>query len=541
MENALSFGFTPHSIEMADHYQQQAIWLEQPLWHLIQASAARLPNKVAICDEHNAMRYGELIQSADSYAAGLLERGLTTDDRVVLQLGNRMDFLPVLLGLLRAGLVPVLTLPAHGYKEICHFIQVSGAKAFISDQAITGESLGHYQALKSDELSPFSLTYSLHHHSDEFEPLPKACSSTFTPPQINPDNPALFLVSGGTTGLPKLIPRSHNDYSYNLICAAKACQLSESDTYLAVLPAGHNFPLGCPGMLGTLACGGTVVMSQDPSPDECFELIEQHQVTVTALVPALAQLWTKALEWEEADLSSLRLIQVGGAKLCESDALAMQAGFPNVLQQVFGMAEGLICCTRIGDDMAVITSTQGRPISPLDEIKVVDEQGNPVQSGQEGELLTRGPYTLRGYYRAEQQNRTAFSKDGYYCSGDKVKIDEDGNVIVTGRIKDVVNRGGETIACDEVEATILSHPDILHAAVVAIPDEAMGEIVAAAIVTNGQALTLIELKNYLLGQGMANYKVPERLQLTAQLPLTAVGKIDKKNLANMPISSWQKS
>ncbi|MUK51029.1 (2,3-dihydroxybenzoyl)adenylate synthase [Aliivibrio fischeri] len=527
---------------MEDYYQQQVIWQDQPIWKLITSIAERLPEKIAICGKQGTMSYRELVQQADEYASGFISQGLMCDDRVILQISNRIEFISLLLGLFRAGIVPVLTLPAHGYKEIYHFIQVSGAKAFISDQEVVAEQLEHYQALKNnDPWSSICKIYSFSSNTNQCDLFPHKEITGFTPPQINPANPALFLVSGGTTGLPKLIPRTHNDYNYNIACASKACELTEADTYLTVLPAGHNFPLGCPGMLGILANGGTVLMSQDPSPDECFELIEQYKVTVTALVPALSQLWTKALEWEDVDLSSLRLIQVGGAKLCESDALAMQRGFPNKLQQVFGMAEGLICCTRIGDAIEVITQTQGRPISLLDEIKIVDNKGVQVLQGEDGELLTRGPYTLRGYYRAQQHNQRSFSKDGFYCSGDKVKIDENGNIIVTGRIKDVVNRGGETIVCDEVEGYLLSHPDILHVAVIGIPDPDMGELVAAAIVTSSQSLSLIELKAFLLAQGIAKFKLPERLQVMSDLPLTAVGKIDKKILANMPISNWKQN
>ncbi|WP_444939219.1 (2,3-dihydroxybenzoyl)adenylate synthase [Microbulbifer sp. JMSA002] len=529
MENNLINGYTPHPKELEDFYQQQGIWDNQPIWELITRNAKNFPNQCAVRDLSDQLTYAELVNEADSIAAGLVEQGYKVGERAILQWSNQVSFITTLLGLFRAGLVPVLALPAHRQNEICHFAQVSGASIYITSGAESGASR-HSMIEQIASQSPTLRGIYSSDENDTFPSLPRRECQGFTPVPVDPNAPALFLVSGGTTGLPKLIPRTHNDYRYNITCATAACNLGKDEIYLAVLPAAHNFPLGCPGILGTLSMGGQVIFTKDASPDYCFELIERYGVTATALVPALAQVWTAATEWEDADLSSLRLLQVGGSKLSPTDANAAIDAFPGALQQVFGMAEGLICYTHREDNNETITNTQGRPMSSLDTLKVVDEYGQEVKAGEEGELLTRGPYTLRGYYRAEEHNRRAFTPDGCYRSGDRVRILDNGNIVVTGRLKDVVNRGGETFACDEIEEHLLAHPHIQQAAIIPLPDKELGEQVGAAIVCADKAPSLHMLRDFLTKRGLAAFKLPEQLSVLSRLPVTAVGKIDKKKL-----------
>nr|WP_316043585.1 AMP-binding protein [Actinomadura sp. CNU-125] len=227
---------------------------------------------------------------------------------------------------------------------------------------------------------------------------------------VETDRPApadvgVFLLSGGTTGLPKLIPRTHRDYVYNLEASAKVCGFGPGTVYLVVLPAAHNFALACPGILGVLATGGTVVLAPSGSPDEAFPLIERERATVCAVVPPIALLWLDAVSWAEEDVSSLELLQVGGAKFAAERAAEVPETLGCRVQQVFGMAEGLLNYTRLDDPRDIVEQSQGRPLSPADEIRIVDENGADVAPGEIGELLTRGPYTLRGYYRAPSTTR----------------------------------------------------------------------------------------------------------------------------------------
>ncbi|RYE74960.1 MAG: 2,3-dihydroxybenzoate-AMP ligase, partial [Hyphomicrobiales bacterium] len=200
------------------------------------------------------------------------------------------------------------------------------------------------------------------------------------------------------------------------------------------------------------------------------------------------------------------------------------------LQQVFGMAEGLVNYTRFGDDEELVFTTQGRPISPDDEVKIVDEDGDPVPEGASGELATRGPYTFRGYYRAPEHSAKVFDADGFYYSGDVVQRVRGGYLRVVGRVKDQINRGGEKVAAEEIENLLLRHPEVTHAALVAMQDILLGEKSCAFIVARDAALRGPALRRHLLELGVAEYKLPDRVRFIETMPLTPVGKIDKKRL-----------
>jgi len=531
MEN-LTDGYCWHDPRLYERYLDGGVFDGRPLWSLFTDSATRFPHRPAVCDDSGrALTYAALWREADAVAGGFLSAGLTPSDRVLVQLPNRIEFAVVLLALLRAGLPPVLTLPAHRLRELRHLAILSDARAMVVASHHAGTDHAALARAVQTEHPRLRALFSIDPSAD-LPPLPRCTAVPFSPPAILPTHPALFLVSGGTTGLPKLIARSHEDYRYNVACSVEACGLGPEDVSLAVLPIAHNFPLACPGLLGGFRCGGLTVLTNDPSPEHAFTLIDRHRITVTALVPALARLWTAARDEDPAALESLRLLQVGGARLAEADARAAQRAFPGALQQVFGMAEGLVCHTRPGDDAERVATTQGRPMSPFDELRVVGPGDEAVLPGQEGELLVRGPYTLRGYYRAPAHNARAFTPDGFYRTGDRVRLTAAGDVIVTGRIKDVINRAGECIAADEIEDHLLLHPAIRQAAVVAVPDGDLGERVGAVIVCDGAPPTLAELRAFLAGQGLAPFKLPERLRITAALPLTPVGKIDKRRLAD---------
>jgi 2,3-dihydroxybenzoate-AMP ligase len=273
-------------------------------------------------------------------------------------------------------------------------------------------------------------------------------------------------------------------------------------------------------------------MSSSPKAEDGFAVIEAEGVTITALVPTLAIRWLESSERSTFDLGSLRVLQVGGARLNPEVARRVGPELGCTLQQVFGMGEGLLNYTRLDDPEEVVVGTQGRPMSPADEVLVVDADGRPVSEGQPGELLTRGPYTIRGYYRAEEHNARAFTPDGFYRTGDVVRFDSAGNLIVEGRMKDLVNRGGEKISAEEIENLLLGHSSVSNAAAVAMPDPVMGEKVCAYVVLRPGAapLTVESLREYLVGRGIARYKWPERIETVDALPVTKVGKVDKKAL-----------
>ena len=225
------------------------------------------------------------------------------------------------------------------------------------------------------------------------------------------------------------------------------------------------------------------------------------------------------------------MLQVGGARLADELAGRIEPVLGSRLQQVFGMAEGLLNYTRLDDPAPVITGTQGRPLSPADEVRIVDELDQDVPPGSPGALLTRGPYTPRGYYRAPEHNARSFTSDGWYRSGDVVRMTPGGNLIVEGRDKDMINRGGEKISAEEVENLVYRLPGVSQVAAVAMPDPVLGERVCLYVVpAPGAAPTLEEIRRSMKGADIAAFKLPEHLVLVGELPATKVGKIDKKAL-----------
>ncbi|MCC8448960.1 (2,3-dihydroxybenzoyl)adenylate synthase [Streptomyces rochei] len=524
-------------------YRAAGYWEGVTFGARLRAGAARHGERVALVDGDRRWTYAQLDAEADRVAGGLRGLGVGRGDRVVVQLPNRAEFLLVWFGLQRLGAVPVHAMPGHRRREIGHLVRVSGAVAcVVPDRHARFDHRRLMREVRAEQGADGSLRHVVvvgDPGPDDgfvsFEALRTAPPLTSVPGSddggAHASDVALLLLSGGTTGLPKLIPRTHDDYAYNARACAEVCALDAGTVYLAVLPLGFNFAFACPGVLGTLTAGGTVVVAPDPSPQTAFALVERERVTLTSLTPPLVPHWTEEAAAGSWDLGSLEVVQVGGARLPEDHARKLGPALGVTVQQVFGMAEGLINLTRLDDSEDLICATQGRPVSPDDEVLVVDDDGAPVPDGTAGELLTRGPYTLRGYYRAEEHDRTAFTPDGFYRSGDVVRRLPSGHLVVVGRTKDQINRGGEKVAAAEVEEQLLTHPAITAAALVGVPDERWGERSVAFVVCPGAAPGAREVAAHLRECGLAGYKAPDEVVPVADLPLTAVGKVDKAELA----------
>ncbi|ANW65793.1 2,3-dihydroxybenzoate-AMP ligase [Mycobacterium sp. djl-10] len=534
----LARGFVPFPPDRAAVYREKGFWTGDPLDSILRDAAAAWPDRTAVVDTEHRYTFAELDALADRVAARIAALGVLPGDRMLLQFPNTCQFAVALFGLLRAGVVPVLCLPGHRAAEMGHFAAVSGAVGMVLSEptaAFDSRAMAVQLATEHPALHHIIIEGPVTGEQVSWSAL-TAPGGPDAAPRLTVDTalPAVLLVSGGTTGLPKLIARAHDDYVYNARTCAQACEMTSQDTYLVVLPAGHNFPLACPGLLGSMTVGATTVFTTDPSPEACFALIDQHQVTVTGLVNALAKVWTQACEWEPVLPTSLRWVQVGGSRMSPQEAEYILDGLSPGLSQIFGMAEGMLNFTYVGDPREVVVHTQGRPMSPADEMRVVDETGAEVAPGTEGELLVRGPYTINGYYRAEDANSRSFTPDGFYRSGDRVRLFADGPragyVEVVGRIKDVIHRGGETVSATDLEDHLHTHPGIVFAAAVPLPDAFLSEKICAAVVFSGPPISLAELNGYLDERGASTHARPDVLVPLPSLPTTAVGKVDKPAL-----------
>jgi len=525
--------FTRWPAAFAERYRQAGYWIGEPLSHMLAVQVETQPDAVAVVCDERQLSYAELDALSSNLAQRLANHGLGQGDRALVQLGNQAELYIVFFALLKAGIAPVNALFSHSRLELHAYAEQIRPRLLIASRL--------HPLFQNDDLFLAELqqrvpeldTPLLYADGQAQRSLaawlqPVAAERDFAPTPA--DEVAFFQLSGGSTGTPKLIPRTHDDYYYSVRRSVELCGFDRDTRYLCALPAAHNFPLSSPGALGVFVAGGRVVLAADPGPASCFPLIAAQRVDVAALVPPALSLWLQAAPCHEAELASLRLLQVGGARLPDAQARRIPQVLGCRLQQVFGMAEGLVNYTRLDDDDAHVYLTQGRPMSPDDEVRVVDRDGRPVAPGQTGALLTRGPYTIRGYFQSPEHNAQAFDAEGFYRSGDLVQLRADGYLVVVGRIKDQINRGGEKIAAEEVENLLMAHPAVTHAALVSMPDETMGEKSCAFVVSADPALKGVALRRYLRGLGLADYKLPDRIERVAALPMTAVGKVDKTRL-----------
>ena len=525
----------------AERYRAQGYWIDRPLSDIL-AQHANSDRCAVICGQRR-YTYKALHQRASTLAASLVQLGLQPGQTALVQLGNVAEFYITFFALLQCGVVPVNALFSHQRTELTAYAQQIAPSVVIADRQhrlfaddtyvhalreacpqISRVLLRHETATSTAGEAPISLEVAIDGTLEGVD------VGRFAPTPTPADDVAFFQLSGGSTGTPKLIPRTHNDYDYSIRRSVEICGVTSSTRFLCALPAAHNYPLSSPGALGVFHAEGCVVLAPDPAPQHCFPLIAEHRVTMVALVPTAVSLWAQALNDQAVhQLQSLELMQIGGARLPVTLAEQVPSLFGCALQQVFGMAEGLVNYTRLDDDTWHRTHTQGRPMSPEDDVVIVDDDGHPVPAGTPGHLTTRGPYTFRGYFRAPEHNARAFTAAGYYISGDIVEMTEDGYLRVVGREKDQINRGGEKIAAEEVENLLLRHEQIIDVALVSVPDEVMGEKSCAVVVAR-QPLKPAYLRRWLRELGIADYKLPDRFLFEASLPQTAVGKIDKRAL-----------
>lgn len=525
--------------EFAARYRARGYWEDRSLRDVFADVFAKYADRVAIIDRDERVTYAQLNERAERLALNLLEERLQPLDRIVMQLPNVVEFAYMYFALQKIGCIPIMALPTHRFREIRQFVELSGAVACaIPDKTKdfdcrdlvrriceTSAALRFGIVLGDTPAGFLSL-------NELVERQCKRSRDDLRKIAIDPEDPAVFQLSGGTTGIPKLIPRTHNDYVYNSKMAAAVTGVGPDKVLLNVLPLAHNLPLACPGLQGYLLHGGKVVLANTTRSEEVFRLIERHRVTHIAVVPALLIRLINDSSIKNYDLSSLEVIQSGGQRLQPEVRRRAKELIPSVtVQENFGMAEGMLLFVRLDDSEEVRMETVGRPVSPDDEIRLVDEDDNEVSPGEVGELLARGPYTLRGYFGVPEYNARAFTSDGFYRSGDLMRRHPSGNYMVEGRKKDLINRGGEKISAEEIENLILAHPSVQNVACVPMPDPILGErMCACVILRQGKTLTLEQLVAFLMKEEIAKHKLPERLEIMEDFPLSPFGKVSKKDL-----------
>ncbi|MGL5440736.1 MAG: (2,3-dihydroxybenzoyl)adenylate synthase [Filifactoraceae bacterium] len=517
--------------EKLSKFYEENVWEHLTVGEHLNKWVDKYNDRIAIVDEDLQLTYRQLKDEVNHYANGLLENGFKKGDKILIQLPNCKEFIIVLFAMMSIGVIPVIVLMGHRTSEVKGILDKSDAKGYIGIDKYLSFSHKDMMTEVIEDLK-INLQVYLLGNEGNYKSIYNLRSKNIVlqDQELNYKDVAILLLSGGTTGSPKLIPNKHCEFIYLAKELANVTNLNIESVYLTSLPMSHKFTLCCPGMIGTLSKGGKVVMCKVSSPDEIFPLIEEHKVTMTALVPTLANMCLEFLNNDESDITSLEYVQIGGSVLEASLAKRIQEIFNCQLLQLYGMSESLITCSRINDNEEERLNTQGKKLSQFDEVIIIDETGKEVPDGVFGEMIVRGPYTIVEYYNLEIENNSQFTNEYFLRTGDRAAKLENGNYKVVGRIAELINRAGEKIIPSEIEEILLTNNEIKDVKIVGLSDELLGERIGVFILEGNRKLTLKEIRNYLIERGLASFKLPDEIKYVEQWPLTSVGKVDKNKL-----------
>lgn len=493
---------------------------------------------VALATEQGDISYAELDERTDRLAAGLIRLGLRPLDRVLFQSGNSIELVWSFVACLKAGLIPVCTLAAHREKEIeylgrhtearAHIVQGDDPKFDLPGFALNMKAgiptMRHIISIRGSDHEGVLRAEDLAAAED-----PGAARDAVLAVPRDPFQVGVFQLSGGTTGVPKVIPRMQNDYLLNAELTVQVLGFNPDDVLFMPMPMIHNAAMIC-FWLPSLLSGATFAIPSGMTPEAWGRIFSEKKPTFIGLIRPLLPRLDAMIEGGLGRLERVR----GGWAPDAAKLLREKYGVPTM--SMFGMSEGLCMYSRFDDPVEVCDWTVGRPLSALDEVRLIDPvTGKEAEPGQVGMFTCRGPYTLSGYYAAPERNAEAFTEDGFYRSSDlMVQKEIDGKLYYAfaGRTADVVSRGHEKINCEELEGGVSMHPAVAGCAVVGMPDAILGERACAYIVLREGAIvpTLEELGTHLAELGFAKFKWPERIEVVDALPLTKVGKLNKSIL-----------
>jgi acyl-CoA synthetase (AMP-forming)/AMP-acid ligase II len=458
--------------------------------------------------------YKALAEQIERLSAQLTSAGLEPGDRVAIVLPNSPEFLVVFLALTRARLVAAPLNPADKPDEIRFFIQDAEAHAVVAEGANVAvreaaAGLAIWQP-RVDSRGVLQLP--------ELSPAPR--TSIDAP---NPDDIALFAYTSGTTGRPKCVPLTHANVLWSSRNIAAHYALTSADCSLVVLPLFHGHGL-IGATLSTLASGGSVIVPPRFSASEFWKLFREHRATWYSAVPTIHQVLLERADSDGAPHNGPRFIRSCSAALAPTILTKLENRFGAPVLEAYGMTEAA-------------HQVASNPLPPLPHksgtvglgagISVIDKMGGHLAANTSGEVVVRGPNLMRGYRNNPEANAAAFI-DGWFRTGDIGAIDTDGYLALTGRIKDLINRGGEKISPAEVEAVLLEHPAVAEAAVFGVPDPKYGEEVSTAVVLKG-AVTAQELQRYCRTR-LADFMVPKLIHLVSAIPKNPMGKVQRREL-----------
>ncbi|MCF8106699.1 MAG: AMP-binding protein [Desulfohalobiaceae bacterium] len=526
--------------ELSKKYEEKGWWLGMTIGDILDKYAGLYPDKEALAGQGQRFTFAELRSAADRLAYGLLEQGFKKGDRVMLQLPNWPEFILAHYALQKAGLVMVLLTVDHTEREISHLAKLTEPTGWILPlryrktdyssliQGVTEQvpTLDKVIVVGQGETAEYFEFSDLADGNTDPQDIRKAIHQA----RPDPGDVCYLLPTGGTTNLPKCAVRTHNDYLCNVEYKSRAWDINIRDTSLVVTTVGHNLAL-LVTFSGAIFQGAKIVLLDSTRPVDFCRTVEEEKVTCTGLVPTLISRFVAYEELEKYDLSSLSKVYVGAAHSPPELVSRVERLIGCRYINAFGMVEGPCAQTRPSDPLEIRTETIGRPVCPHDDFCTLDAEGKKTPVGVEGELAAKGPGIFSGYYRNPQTNTFAFTPDGYFRTGDLAIIDQEGHIRLTGRIKDVINRGGEKISARDVEDIISTHPAVEYVAAVGMPDKDLGEQVCVFVKPiSGATISHEDIVRQMEDYGAAKNLIPSLSEVVGSLPLTAAGKADKKIL-----------
>ncbi len=533
-------GFTEYAKEDREKYNRRRWWLGLTWSDLLDRASDIYPDRIGLVDGTGSFTYGELRREMDRFAIALMKLGVKQRDWVLLQFPNWHEYIVAFFAMQKIGALTVLLIPRHNESEINHIAALTKPVAWVVPKqygkidyqpiidAVLKENpqLKHVINLRAGKKGPYPTMEEL---IDATEPTPEDFKALENM-RPDPDEVSHIMPTGGTTGLPKASVRTHNSYIVNVEYHARAWNITAEDTIMVITPVGHSMAMHWGIGAALLNCAKLVLLDSSTGEDIC-EWVQKERVTAIPSVPALITRMIGVDGLEKYDLASLKKVCLGGAPSTPELLTAANQKLHCIVINAFGSSEGTNISTRPGDSAEIILGSVGRPACPYDTIKIINEAGNEVPAGSEGELVSKGPGIFTGYFKSPEENKDIFTPDGFFKTGDRARKDNAGNITITGRIKDIINRGGEKISAVEIENRLAAHPEIEDSAVVGMPDAVLGERICAYVKTKpGAGLKFEEIVAFLKSKGASVQQLPERVEFVEDLPMTKVGKVDKKVL-----------
>jgi acyl-CoA synthetase (AMP-forming)/AMP-acid ligase II len=536
-----------YSPQEIDHYYESGLWATETFHDLLVRRVQQNPDKVFATDGTRSLTYRELFDAGQRLAVGLHRQGLRRGDTAAVQLPNWVEFIQTLTALSRLGVIMVPIMPIYRRDDVSYVLSNAGVRAVFTPANFGKfDYLNMYLGLRTEHPE---LTVVVTRPDSTAEEVADADADVFTLQQLeadtdddsarreldaspNPDEPFVIVYTSGTTSRPKGCVHTFNTYCAGSRALIGPFGYTEADVQFGPSPIAHTTGLVTSVLLPLLTGGSTHVMAKwDPARG--IDEIQRFGCTAAVTAPTFLHTLLSEYNPERHDLSTLRLWTCAGAPIPAAVVKQASAALPNIkVLSLYGRSENLVTTTcSVTDDVSRALTSDGTAM-PGAEVKIVDDKGNEVPRGTEGDIAYRGPAHMIEYLANPQETAALFTDDGFSKSGDLGKMTDDGYVRVTGRTKDIVIRGGMNISVREIEEHLAHHPSLQAFSVVGMPDEKLGERVCCYVVAKpgNDPPTVDGLREFLLGEGMPIQKTPERVVALDSLPMTATGKVLKHEL-----------